>query len=63
MYDPVIELDNIVTLARIYFVGKITASQQAQIKNRMLKMIQAYDSNYEINFDLKAATAEVLKTL
>lgn len=61
--NPVIELDNIVTLARVYFWGDVTASQQAKIKNLMMQNIQQYDIKYDINFDLKACTAEVLSKL
>lgn len=63
MANPVIELDNIVCLVRVYFSGNITASQQARIKARILHQIYEYDERHGVNFDIDASTSELLKTL
>ena len=64
MSQPVLDLDNIVTLVRVYFLGDdVTAEQKVLIKNRICKSIQLYDAEYNVTFDLAACTAEVLEQI
>jgi len=59
----VIDLDNIVTLTRVYMVVNLTEDQRAQIKHRINESITEYDEKYNIHFDLMAATNEILSQI
>lgn len=61
--DPVIDLDNIVTLVRVYFCGNTSGHDREKISAKIRNAISSYDEKYEINFDQEACTNEVLKQL
>jgi len=58
-----IDLDNIVTLTRVYMLVNLTEDQGVQIKHRIIESIKEYDEKYNIHFDLMAATNEILSKL
>lgn len=57
------DLDNIVTLTRVYMLVNLTEDQRAQIKHHIIESIKEYDESYNIHFDLMAATNEILSQL